>query len=731
MLCGTGAAAAIAVILALCLSYEAECQARPVRFFVSPQGQDSWSGRLATPNASGTDGPFATLTRARDAIRQLKDGGELQQSVSVLIRRGTYLLEKPLSLGPADSGTESCPIRYTAYPGERPVLCGARRITDWQPYQGQIMQCALPEVKAGQWRFRQLFFNGQRQRRASWPNPQPGDPLYSGWAFVQEALPKGAERPSAFRYEADAAPHHWAKPEQAEVFIFPSYCWVSDLIPVTEVDHAGRIIKLQRAAQPPWMPLEAGNRFRVENVLEELDQPGEWCLDTETGTLYFWPPDGSVAKGVVTAPVTDRLIELIGTADKPVHHIQISGLILIQTLSPFPEQRHNNFHAPVRRGEAVRLENAQYCDITHNLIENVGGDGIRLQDACAYNKVTDNEIAGAGSQGISLASTGTGGNTHTWQEPERLRREAAQKPRSVHNLISNNHIHHSGRLEKHGAGILVWGINSVNNVISHNLIHDIPRHGISAQDGFGRVIIEYNEIHNVCLEMADCGGIETNRWFVVEDDPELGLGNIIRYNLIRDVIGCGAYSEPREGKSTGATRAGGRIWVPYYTWAIYMDNSPINVTVYGNICVGNVLGGISMPVNDPENNLVENNIFMGSFWQQMDMRIGGHGRGNRFVRNIVCANAPGAALLATNNGHGVAECDYNLYYSQDGSLIVRGAPDDSYTQWQQMGFDTHSVVADPLFVDANSGDYRLKPDSPALSLGFVPIPIDQIGLSSK
>ena len=41
-------------------------------FYVAPNGRDAWSGTLAEPNGAGTDGPFATLARARDAIRQLK-----------------------------------------------------------------------------------------------------------------------------------------------------------------------------------------------------------------------------------------------------------------------------------------------------------------------------------------------------------------------------------------------------------------------------------------------------------------------------------------------------------------------------------------------------------------------------------------------------------------------------------------------------------------------------------
>ncbi len=701
-------------------------------FFVAGEGNDAWSGQLPTPNAAGTDGPFATLPRARDAIRQLKATTGLQQRVNVLIRGGTYYLAEPLSLSAEDSGTEQYPISYQAYQGEKPVLCGGKIITDWQPYEGEIMQCSLPEVKVGNWKFRQLFFNGERQRRAAWPNCDPDDPLYTGWAFIEETLPEGEERPSTFSYQPDVVPRDWAKPQQAEVVIFPWYCWISDLVPIKEVDPEHRVIALTRQSKDAWMPFMVGNRFRVENVLEELDQPGEWCLDTETGMLYFWPPTGSGQDGEVTAPVTDRLIELVGTAEEPIKYVEISGLTFTQTLSPFPEHVNPNFHAPTHRGEAIRLENAEYCRVADNSFDNVGGDGVRLQDACAYNQVVDNDIAYAGGQGISISSTNTSGVTHTWQDPELLKTQSAEKPWSVRNLISNNYIHHCGIIEKHGAGVHIWGINSVDNVVSHNLIHDMPQYGITAQDGFGPVIIEYNEMNDTCLEIADAGGIETNRWHPLEGDEALDHGNIIRHNLVRDAIGCGAYGKPQGGKDPAGTRANGRIWTPYYTWGIYFDNSPTRATVYGNICIGNTLGGITMPVGDPKENRVENNIFVDSSQRQMDLGMGGQARGNWFLRNIVYYSHPTAALLRTSGGHGVTECDYNLYFHTGGrELRVTGVPDESLAKWQELGFDTHSVVADPLFVDPENGDFRLQPDSPAFALGFKPIPIEQIGLQRE
>jgi hypothetical protein len=52
---------------------------------------------------------------------------------------------------------------------------------------------------------------------------------------------------------------------------------------------------------------------------------------------------------------------------------------------------------------------------------------------------------------------------------------------------------------------------------------------------------------------------------------------------------------------------------------------------------------------------------------------------------------------------------------------------DEWTSWQAQGMDCKSVIADPLFVNPDKDDYRLKPESPAFKLGFQPIPIEKIG----
>jgi len=216
-------------------------------------------------------------------------------------------------------------------------------------------------------RFRQLFFNGKRQRRACYPNPDRDDPLYGGWAFIEK--PVG---PTAFRYQPGSFPRRWAKPRQAEINIFPWLCWNNDIVPIEDIDYDECVISLARpvihrlnaaTGTLDFMSLMAGNRFRVENVLEELDQPGEWCLDREAAVVYFWPPTDSVEDGQVIAPALSRLIELRGTTGKPVRHITIKGLTFAHSQALFPQPEILPHNYPNAGGHAVYLEGAEHCTI--------------------------------------------------------------------------------------------------------------------------------------------------------------------------------------------------------------------------------------------------------------------------------------------------------------------------------------------------------------------------------
>ncbi len=159
-------------------------------FFVATDGNDAWSGRLPAPNAQRTDGPFRTLGRARDAIRRLKKD-DPHAPLTVMVRGGTHFMPEPLVLSPEDSGTRRRPVRYVAYPGERPVLSGGRPITGWRRVGGGLWTTTLPEVKAGQWYFRQMRVGDRRQHRARHPNYDEKDPIRGGWILVDKPPPIG------------------------------------------------------------------------------------------------------------------------------------------------------------------------------------------------------------------------------------------------------------------------------------------------------------------------------------------------------------------------------------------------------------------------------------------------------------------------------------------------------------------------------------------------------------
>ena len=143
--------------------------AKPADFHVAVSGKDTNPGTAAAP--------FATLARARDAVRgKIKEG--LTKEIVVEIRGGTYPVTETLTFGPEDSGTEKFSITYAASPGEKVVLSGGRKIGGWKKGTNEIWTAEIPEVKAGRWYPRQLFVNGQRAIRARTPNADDKNPWW-------------------------------------------------------------------------------------------------------------------------------------------------------------------------------------------------------------------------------------------------------------------------------------------------------------------------------------------------------------------------------------------------------------------------------------------------------------------------------------------------------------------------------------------------------------------------
>ena len=160
-----------------------------------------------------------------------------------MVRGGKHFSTETLVLGPPDGGTRDAPVVYTAYPGEKTVLSGGRKLGRPEPYRGSISKCSVPEAKGGRWTFRRLWANGKVQVRHRTPKLDPHDSTGGVSAHVE-----GPAEPTSQSDHYRPAPSRtrWAKPSEAEVNIFFGGLWGNEIIPVKNIDPERRIITLVR-----------------------------------------------------------------------------------------------------------------------------------------------------------------------------------------------------------------------------------------------------------------------------------------------------------------------------------------------------------------------------------------------------------------------------------------------------------------------------------------------------
>jgi hypothetical protein len=657
-------------LLAAALPLVAAPEARTI--YVAPDGSDD--------NAGSRDKPFATVERARKAVRELRG----RQTVTVLLRGGTYHLAAPLVLGAEDSGTVEAPVVFAAAPGETPVLSGGRRIHGWKETKvgdRKLWTAELPEVRAGKWYFHQLWVNGRRRVRARYPND--GFLRIAGLPDAAKNTPwnQGQDR---FQF-APGDIRRWDNLHEVDVVAL--HLWVSVRLPIAGLDEKQRLVTF---ASKSHRRLTEGNepaRYYVENALELLDAPGEWYLNRQSGTLYYWPmPGEDMTRAEVIAPVLTHLVRFEGKpeAKRPVAHVAFRGLTFAHT-EWWPERRDPfDGQAAIAVPGVIQGEGMEHCVLEDCTVAHAGNYAIHLGRGCRHNRVAGCDCFDLGGGGIKV---GEGV----------VREDAAQQTHD--NSILDNHIHDAGRIFHQAVG--VWVGQSYDNRIAHNHIHNLYYTGMSCgwTWGYGKTLargnrIEHNHVHDLGKGwLSDLGGIYT-----------LGVqpGTIIRGNVFHDIA---------------AHRYGG--------WGIYFDEGSTDIVAENNLVYRTTHGGFHQHFG--KDNLVRNNVFaLGHDAQVQRTRPEAH-RSFTFERNIVYWKE--GKLLAGNWKTLNVAFDHNVYWHVGGGAIrFDGA---SWEQWRKWGMDAHSLVADPLFVDAAKNDFRLQEQSPALKLGFVPLDLSGVGPRAK
>ena len=693
-----------------------------ITYFVSPSGKDS--------NPGTEEHPFATIAHARDELRR-SASDRIGRRVTVYLRGGIYRLTETVVFTPEDSGSREAPVTYAAYPGEKPVLSGGATVGSWR-LLGKALPGLPSRARGKVWtapldhRIAALFDRQGLLTRAHSPHlstvKEEADPKAPGVpeGVDPEAFTSGLPIYRELRFKTGDL-RDWSNLRDVEIFLTPRNPWTVNYLGIESVDMERGIARTDMPSTYPittaYGPEFISRVYRIENVIDYLDAPGTWVSDTETGTLYLWPRDGE-PEGIV-APVLTELVKFEGDDDNRrwVRDIVLSGLTFSHgDRMRFRPGRRSLQHDWEQEDEAnalVRLRGTERIRIKHCRFTDSGSSGIRLDLHAVDNAVANCEIAGIGGIGISLVGFGPG-----------------TRDENHHNTVTANHIHHTGRLWWHSAGVFI--AQSGHNRISDNLIDHVPycalvmsgpRMGVLKpgthrnregsltirRDELGESpyewpvmlgflharynVVEHNEIHHAMELLGDGNGIYISG---------TGVGNTVRRNYVHDIEGMGTVSGIRLDDEE------------YYTL--------VTENVVFRICGAGIL---TKNINQVENNIIVDCYGPRQFGYLAARHRGPcHGTGirrNLLVRLPRERKEPFFVFGDTIGFLHQVSLDDNLLYDYDDPAAA-GEALAAARGWHTM---SRGIVANPGFRDAANGDFRVEDGSPVVKTGFRPF--DQWG----
>ncbi len=691
-------------------------------FHVAPGGDDSGKGLKTAP--------FATPARAVEAAAELR-AQKPENGVVIDIAPGRYTIEETIVLAGDVSGTESAPLTITGAGGV--VFSGGMIVDGFTAVTDEdILDRLAPEAResvmaadlgklgirdygdvnpAGGRRI-ELFYKESFMTIARYPDegwltiadvPQTGERMiHPGLDRDKSAVPRGRHY-GRFTYDGDR-PDRWKDDDDIWVHGYWTWDWSDQYLPVAKIDRENR--EITPAEPHHGYGYTKEQRFCFLNIIEELDTPGEWYLDRDTGMLYFWPPD-ELRPGDCVISILEEPMLVIDGAD----FVTISGVTFAES-----------------RGEAVRIDSGSNNTIAGCGFRNLGRTAVTI-DGGAENQVLSCDFFDLASGGIIL-----NGGDHATLEP-------------AGNAAVNNHIHHYDiRLKTYRPGIQITG---VGNRAAHNLIHDAPHIGIflSTSNVGNDHIIEYNELHSLAKETGDVGAI-----YLCSRDYSF-WGNVVRYNYLHHLHGPGHWGVQGVylDDFTGGTEVHGNIFHQAGRGTLIGGgrSNRIENNIYIDCQPSIHLDGRGL--GWAKYYFEENRSKFKELLEAVDYRNPPYSE--RYPElltlldddpavpkhNIIRRNISTSGIFFDLNDR----LDFDVFTMErniiGGSTLCRWVR-EGYSQRQVYGQDHAEVRAvfeerdniltgdEPLFVSPENGDFSLRDPSLGESIGFEPIPLEKIGL---
>jgi hypothetical protein len=633
--------------------------------------------------------PFATMERARDEIRNWqRKKSDLDGAIEVIIGPGKFKLTETIRLDERDSGSKHAPILYVAKEKGQTILYGGKRISGFQPVTDPSILKRLPETARehvqqvdlhelairdfGELTVRgfaqgtppptlELYFDGEPMTLARWPN--------EGFTGIRELIEPGdIEKggPSVIGY-LDPRHERWLEAEDPWLFGFFHFLWADATIAIDHIDTENRTL----TTRDPYnyrgnaMSDHQGIIYYAFNLLEEIERPGEWYLNRDTGILYFYPPSDPGEAVLEISMLSEPMLHLENTS-----YLQFEGLVF-----------------DLARQNGILVEESDDIVFAGCTIRRMAGNGIMIHGGHR------NTLAGCDIHTIGRRASEVYGGDRATLTP-------------ASHLVENCRIHNFGRIDR--TYVPAIQLEGVGHRVAHNLIYDAPS-SVMRIEGNDHMV-EFNEIHSVVTVSDDQGAIDMwgNGGF---------RGNIFRYNYFHHIGKTG--DEPAV-HGQAAIRFDDAISGQLVFGNIFQRTSNGNfgaVQIHAgrdNIIENNIFfdekigisGGWS-PGNHHWQRLKdgtledyhESTLYLNRYPELS--RMFDEGGGNYVWRNLFVRNGQTIAPY-----YGNSENDFHPIFN-----LVAGDDDP-----------------DP-FVDAENGDFRIRKDTmlPA-GMKFHPIPFEQIGL---